>query len=100
MAKNLKQIREAIGTATALGSAPRRTPPKKFSKTSLGGSDLKRRVGAQKSGNQLRTPTIYEAVVNKVKEKMKKNRGKTDTGQAADLVNTQPDHKMMTGYHE
>lgn len=100
MAKNLKQIREAIGTATPLGSAPRRTPPQRFSKTSLGGTDLKRRVGAQKSGNQLRTPSIYEEAVKKVKEKMMKNPGKTDTGQAANSVNTQPEHKMMTGYHE
>jgi len=44
MAKNLKQIREAIGTATPLGSAPRRTPPQRFSKTSLGGTDLKKEL--------------------------------------------------------
>lgn len=103
MAKTIKNIREAIGTATPLGKAPRRNPPKKFSKTSLGGTDLKRRVGAQKSGNQMRTPNIYEAMIEKVKEKMKdekKNPGKTDTGKIAEPVDTEPKQKMLTGYHE
>lgn len=100
MAKSLKQIREAMGTATAIGSAPRRTPPKKFSKTSLGGTDLKRRIGAQKSGNQMRTPNIYEDIVKTTKEKLeKKNPGKTDTGKSAEKIDTEPKNQQMTGYN-
>lgn len=87
-----------MGTATAIGSAPRKTPAKKFSKTSLGGTDLKRRAGAQKAGNQMRTPNIYEMAIKATKEKMKKS-GRTDTGQRPNLVDTEPDHKSMTGYN-
>lgn len=96
MAKSLKELREAVGTATAIGSAPRRTPPQRFSKSTLGGSDLKRRTGAQKAGNQQRTPNIYEEIVKKVKEKMPA--GKTATNMPAETVDTNVNMSPTNGY--
>jgi len=97
MTKSLKELREAKGTATPIGSAPRRTPPKSFSKTSLGGTDLRRRMGSQKAGNQLRTPNIYEEIVEKVKSKLGKA-GRTDTNNPADEVNTNIEQNSTNNY--
>ena len=90
MAKNLKQIREAAPGYTTSGT--------------LGGQALQARAYKQKTKNpqgleKTGPKNIYEAAVNKVKEKMKNKPGKTDTGQRANPVNTEPEHKMMTGYH-
>ena len=91
MAKNLKQIREAAPGYSTSGT--------------LGGQALQARSYQQKAKNpqglQKTGPkNVYEAAVSKVKDKMMKNKpGKTDTGQKANIINTEPEHKMMTGYH-
>lgn len=93
MTKTIKQIRE---TTIPIGSAPRRNPHKEFSKSSLGGRALRARAGAQKAGNQLRKD-IDEEIVKEVLKKVKGN--KTDTGKKSNSVDTEPEHKNMTGYN-
>lgn len=88
-----------MGTATALGKAPRLSPPQKVSKSTLGGPDLKKRFNSQRRGNQFRSPNIYEQILEKAKDKFNKN-NKTDTGKLAEPVDTEPTQSTLTGFHE
>lgn len=100
--EEIEQIDETLGTATGLGG--RHNPRKSFPKNSLAGGRYKRRASLQRSGNQKRSPGIYEESHAKAMKKIteKKNEkvaGRTDTGKPSDPVNTEPNKPEMTGYH-
>lgn len=69
------------------------------------GAGLQQRAGAQRSGNQSRSPQVYaEEATKKVLKKLKEKKGeqplgKTATGQPGDTIETQPTKPELVGYH-
>lgn len=57
----------------------------------LAGEPYQSRSAQHKAGRQKRTPGMYaEEATKKVREKLKRKNGKTDTGQPADPINLEP----------
>ena len=103
----LKEIRSILGEAKAQSGTPigsTRKPKAHPAFNSLGGDGLTNRAGKQKTGNQHRSPAIYEEATKKALKKVmdKKDevsRGKTDTGQKANAIDTEPTKPELVGYH-
>jgi hypothetical protein len=89
-----EDLDETMGTATPLGG--RHNPREHIAKKGLAGKRLQRRVSLQRSGNQRRSPGIYEESKDKKKEKMT---GKTDTGKGSEVVDLQPQKPELTTYN-
>ena len=98
-----EDLTQSVGHATP-GLGARHSPRKSVYKNSLGALEA-RRWG----GNQTRKPSTYnvgtrlaearEEVMKKISKKDEKSRGKTDTGQAADPVDFEPNKPELTTNH-
>lgn len=96
-----EQLDEIMGTATGFGG--RHNPRKSMAKTTLGGKDLQTRAALQRSGNQRRSPTIYEEATKKALKKVMEKKsemalGKTATGKPGETIDTKPEQLPVSGY--
>lgn len=90
-----------MGTATSLGG--RHNPRQNIAKKSLGGKRYQRRSALHRSGNQRRSPAVYEEVREKFMKKLSEKKsekalGKTATGQPGETIDTEPNKPDMTGH--
>jgi len=96
-----EQIDEVMGTATAFGG--KHNPRKSMAKNSLAGKKLMQRTSLQRSGNQKRSPGIYEEMNKKVLKKVMEKKseialGKTATGKSSETIDTKPQQLPVSGY--
>jgi hypothetical protein len=92
-------------TTTGLGGTHAGGMKKAGPNINKAGAGLQQRAGAQRSGNQSRSPEVYaEEATKKVLKKLKEKKGeqplgKTATGQPGDTIETQPTKPELVGYH-
>lgn len=94
-----EQLDEISGTATSFGG---RHNPRRSTAKYLAGKRLQRRSSLQRSGNQKRSPGVYEEVKEKFMKKLsekksEKGLGKTATGQQGETIDTEPTNQELTG---
>jgi len=100
-----EEIEEARSTTTGLGGTHAGGVKKSSPNINKAGAGLQQRAGAQRSGNQSRSPEVYaEEATKKVLKKLKEKKGeqplgKTATGQPGDTIETQPTKPELVGYH-
>lgn len=96
-----EQLDEIVGTATGFGG--RHNPRQTLAKKGLAGKRLQRRASLQRSGNQRRSPAIYEEMNKKVLKKVMEKKsemalGKTATGKPGETIDTKPEQLPVSGY--
>lgn len=94
-----EQLDEISGTATSFGG---RHNPRRSTAKYLAGKRLQRRSSLQRSGNQKRSPGVYEEVKEKFMKKLSEKKsekvlGKTATGQQGETIDTEPTNQELTG---
>jgi hypothetical protein len=100
-----EDIEEARSTTTGLGGTHAGGIKKSGPNINKAGAGLQQRAGAQRGGNQRRSPAMYaEEATKKVLKKLKEKKGeqplgKTATGQAGDTITTEPNKPELVGYH-
>jgi hypothetical protein len=100
-----EEIEEARSTTTGLGGTHASGMKKTGPNINKAGAGLQQRAGAQRGGNQRRSPAMYaEEATKKVLKKLKEKKGeqplgKTATGQAGDTITTEPSKPELVGYH-
>lgn len=96
-----EQLDEIMGTATGFGG--KHKPRQTLAKKGLAGKGLQRRSSLQRSGNQKRSPTIYEEATKKALKKVMEKKsemalGKTATGKPGETIDTKPEQLPVSGY--
>ena len=100
-----EDIEEARSTTTGLGGTHAGGIKKSGPNINKAGAGLQQRAGAQRGGNQRRSPAMYaEEATKKVLKKLKEKKGeqplgKTATGQAGETITTEPSKPELVGYH-